>query len=147
MTFRAEPLTAGTAASEIEIGYQGTNVFWGYNNGRYYRWTDGSPHLDANTRQQVNFKNVIVLSAHHEETDFLEDNVGGGHYSIQIQIWGEGPVTIFRDGQRFDGRWQRNNPNDMVAFSDNQGNPLPLAPGNSFFQIVPLGFDQLSVTP
>jgi hypothetical protein len=35
----------------------------------------------------------------------------------------------------------------MVAFSDNQGNPLPLAPGNSFFQIVPLGFDQLSVTP
>ncbi|MCB8944091.1 MAG: DUF3048 domain-containing protein [Ardenticatenaceae bacterium] len=149
MSFRAAPLAPGTPATSLEVGYQGTNVFWTYNaaDGRYYRWADGNPHLDANTNQQVNFKNVIVLAAHHEDTDILEDNVGGGHYSIQIQIWGEGPVSIFRDGQRFDGLWHRNNPDDMLTFTDADGNILPLAPGNSFFQIVPLGFDQLLVTP
>jgi hypothetical protein len=149
MTFRAELLTLGTPATGVEVRYQGTNVFWTYNaaDGRYYRWADGNSHLDANSNQQINFKNIIVLAAHHQDTDMLEDNVGGGHYSIQIQIWGEGPVSIFRDGQRFDGRWQRNNPDDMLTFTDNNGNPLPLAPGNTFFQIVPLGFDQLLVTP
>jgi hypothetical protein len=149
LAFRAEPLAPGTPARQVEIGYQGTNVSWSYDqgNGRYSRWTDGNPHLDANSNQQLNFKNIIVLAAHHEESDFLEDFVGGGHYSIQIQIWGDGPVSIFRDGQRFDGRWQRNDPNDMLTFTDLEGNILPLAPGNSFFQIVPLGFDQLLVTP
>lgn len=149
MAFRVDPLRPGAPASQIEIRYQGTNVYWSYDAGdrRYYRWTDGSPHLDANSNQQLNFKNIIVLAAHHEDTDILEDNVGGGHYSIQIQIWGEGPVTIFRDGQRFDGRWHRNDPTDMLTFTDSEGNIFPLAPGNSFFQIIPLGFDQLFVTP
>ncbi len=149
MAFSTEPPTGGTPASKLSIGYIATNATWVYNpsDGRYYRWTDGEMHLDANTGQQVNFKNIIVLGAHHQDTDILEDNVGGGHYSIQIQIWGEGPVSIFRDGQRFEGRWRREHPNDMLTFYDQQGNILPLAIGNSFFQLVPLGFDQLTVTP
>jgi hypothetical protein len=149
MAFSQEPLNPGEPARQIEIGYDGTYVTWAYGegNGRYTRWTDGQPHLDANTGQQLSFKNIIVLGAHHEDTDILEDNVGGGHYSIQIQIWGEGPVSIFRDGVRIDGRWHRNDPSEMPTFTDLDGNILPLAPGNSFFQLVPLGFGNLIVSP
>jgi hypothetical protein len=149
MAFSQEPLNAGEPANKIEIGYDGTNVTWAYGagNGRYTRWTDGVPHLDANTGQQLSFKNIIILAAHHEDTDILEDNVGGGHYSIQIQVWGEGPVTIFRDGQRIDGRWHRTDPDDMLTFTDLDGNILPLAIGNSFIQLVPLGFENLTVSP
>ncbi len=147
MTFSEEPLTPGEPASSVEVQYQGTNAFWGYDrgNGRYLRWSDGEPHLDANTGDQLSFKNVIVLSAEHVETDIVEDT--GGSHSIQIQIWGEGPVSIFRNGQRFDGRWHRNDPHDMLTFTNDEGGPLPLAPGNSFFQIVPTSFDDLYVTP
>lgn len=136
-------------ANRIEVQYRGTNVFWQYNpgSGRYTRWTDGQPHLDANTGQQLNFRNIIVLAAHHVDSDILEDLVDGGHYSIQIQIWGEGPVSIFRDGQRYEGMWRRLAETDMLTFYDLAGNILPLAPGNSFFQIVPLGFDRLFVSP
>ena len=149
MAFSQEPLNPGEPVSQIEISYDGTYVTWAYGagNGRYTRWTDGQPHLDANTDQQLSFKNIILLAAHHEDTDILEDNVGGGHYSIQIQVWGEGPVTIFRDGQRINGRWHRADPNDMLTFTDLDGNILPLAPGNSFFQLVPLGFTQLTTSP
>jgi len=147
MTFRAEPISPGAPASSLEIQYQGTNAYWGYDrgNGRYLRWSDGKPHLDANTGEQLSFKNIIVVSAEHVETNIIEDT--GGSHSIQIQIWGEGPVSIFRDGQRFDGIWQRHDPHDMLTFTDKEGGPLPLAPGNSFFQIVPSGFDDLFVTP
>ncbi len=147
MTFREEPIEGGTVATRIELWYEATNATWFYSNGRYLRWTDGNPHLDANTGTQLNFKNVVIVAAHHQTTDILEDTAGAGHYSIQIQIWGEGPVSIFRDGQRFDGRWQRKDSAHMLTFTDLDGNPLPLAPGNTFFQLVPLGFDQLTITP
>lgn len=149
MAFLPDAPAGGEPASSLEIRYVGVNAYWQYNptTGRYHRSTDGQAHVDANTGQQLSFKNVIVLAAHHEDTTILEDMVGGGHYSIEIQVWGEGPVSIFRDGQRFDGRWRRENPDDMLTFYDLEGNILPLAPGNSFFQLVPLGFDGLVVTP
>ena len=148
MTFSEEVPQGGTSAPNVEVAYVGTNVFWHYDppSGRYYRWTDGEQHNDANTGQQVNFRNVVLVGAHHEDTEILEDLVGGGHYSIEIQIWGEGPVTIFRDGQRFDGRWRRQNEGDMLTFYDQEGNLLPLAPGNSFMQMVPLGFTGLTIS-
>ena len=147
LAFHEEPPQGGTPASTVEIRYVGTIAFWRYDpiTEHYLRATDGAPHVDANTGQQLSFKNVVVLGAHHEDTEILEDLVGGGHYSIQIQVWGQGPVTIFRDGQRYEGRWQRENPGDMLTFTDLEGNILPLAPGNTFFQLVPLGFDGLIV--
>ncbi|MCA9968564.1 MAG: DUF3048 domain-containing protein, partial [Anaerolineales bacterium] len=149
MAFRAAPLAPGTPVTQLELDYGGTYVTWVYNgsNGRYTRWTDGEPHLDANTGAQLSFRNIIVLAANHVETDILEDTVAGGHHSIQIQVWGTGPVSIFRDGQRFDGRWRRDDPDAPLTFTDLDGNVLPLAPGNSFFQLVPIGFDRLLVQP
>lgn len=148
MAFLPDPPAGGEPASSLEIRYIGTNAFWRYDpvTGGYWRSTEGAPHLDANTGQQLNFKNVAIIAAHHEDTDILEDLVGGGHYSIQIQIWGEGPASIFRDGQRFDGVWRRENSSDMLTFYDLDGNILPLAPGNTFFELVPLGFDGLIVS-
>lgn len=149
MTFREQPPEGGTPASRVEVDYIATDVTWQYDDasGRWLRWTDGEAHSDANTGEQLSFANVIVLAANHVETDILEDMVAGGHYSIEIQLWGEGPASIFRDGQRFDGQWRRNGDTEMVSFYDSSGNTLPLDVGNSFVQLVPLGFDGLIVNP
>ena len=149
MAFSEAIINAAVPVSTIELQYRATNAFWQYNpsDQRYYRWTDGVIHSDALTGTQLNFRNVIVLGANHVDTDILEDLVGGGNYSIQIQIWGEGPVSIFRDGQRIEGRWVRSNSGDMVTFYDLNGQVLPLAPGNSFVQLVPLGFSDMTTTP
>lgn len=143
MLFRQEAWGEGEPARAIEIRYQNTNVFWEYQpgSGRYLRWTDGQLHLDANSQEQLSFRNIIVISAHHQESSIVED--AGGNLSLEIQIWGEGPASIFRDGQRFEGRWRREEAGHMLTFYDLEGNPLPLAPGASFFQLVPLGFTGL----
>jgi hypothetical protein len=148
MVFSQEPPASGTPAKQFEIVYSGNNATWWYDSGlgRYLRWDNGERHNDANRGEQINFKNIVVVSANHVESWIPETEVGQGAKSIEIQIWGEGPATIFRDGQRFDGRWQRNDPRDMLTFTDLEGNPLPLAPGNTWFQLVPLNFDKLYVT-
>jgi hypothetical protein len=148
MIFSPEPPSEGTPAKQVEIGYRGSYVTWWYDSSleRYFRWNDGEKHNDANRNEQINFKNIVVVAAEHVDTWIPETEVGQGAASIEIQIWGEGPATIFREGQRFDGRWHRSDPQEMLTFTDLEGNPLPLALGNTWFQLVPLGFDKLYVT-
>lgn len=148
MVFSETPPEGGTPAGQVEIGFSGSYVTWWYDSGtgRYYRWNDGERHDDANTDQQLNTKNVVIISARHVDTWIPETEVGQGAKSIEIQIWGDGPASIFRDGQRFEGRWHRDNPNDMLTFTDLDGNPLPLGQGNTWFELVPEGFDKLYVT-
>jgi len=147
MAFRAEAPPGGRSATDVEIEYGATNVFWSFDpgSGHYQRWNDGQAHLDANTGEIVNFKNVIVLGVEHYNTEIVEDSAG--HPSIQIQLWESGPATIFRDGQQYEGRWRRTEPEHMLSFYDLDGYVLPLSPGNTFFEVVPLDFSGMETKP
>jgi hypothetical protein len=147
MTFHPDPPPGGMPARRIEIVYSGTGILWEYQPsiGRYYRWSDGERHLDAATGEFMNFKNIVLVQAQHVNTEIIEDT--GGSPSIQIQLWGQGPVVIFRDGQRYDGLWKREDPEEMLTFYDNDGQALPLSPGNTFFEVVPLDFSRLTASP
>jgi hypothetical protein len=144
LAFSQTPPEGGQPARRAEIVYLPgiASAEWAFDAdlGLYRRTILGQPHTDALTGQQLTAANVIVVQANHVETDILEDLVGGGHYSIEIQIWGEGPVQILRDGQVYSGTWKRWARDDLLTFYDEDDNPLPLKPGNSWFQIVPLGF-------
>jgi hypothetical protein len=150
LAFTPDPPPGGTPAGSVQVGYLGpdTLVRWTFvpAQDRYLRWQGGVAHtvLDGT---QLSATNVVVLAAHHQDTDILEDTVAGGHYSIEIQLWGEGPASLFRDGLRYEGRWHRAERGEMLTFTDLQGNILPLKPGNTWFQVVPLGFTQLTVAP
>ncbi|WP_376790371.1 DUF3048 domain-containing protein [Thermoflexus sp.] len=138
MRFSEHPPAGGQPVSMFLIPYRVEPVTWRYDrgSGRWQRWTAGQPHMDALTGRQLSAANVVVVYAHHQTTDILEDRLG--NYSIEIQIWGSGPVRIFRDGQMYEGQWQRFRREDMLRFVDAQGQPIPLKPGNTWFEVVPL---------
>lgn len=138
MVFSEQPPPGGQPVSTLLIPYRVEPVSWRYDpdSGRWFRWTAGQPHMDALTGRQLSAANVVVVYAHHQTTDILEDRLG--NYSIEIQIWGSGPVRIFRDGRMFEGQWQRFRREDMLRFVDARGQPIPLKPGNTWFQMVPL---------
>lgn len=143
--FSVDAPAGGQPVTQIELPYSpGTIVSqYTYDAGRgvYLRAVNGQPHLEELSGQQLSFENVIVAYAPHVETLILEDTWGGGHYSIQIQVWGQGPVRIFRDGKMFDGFWTRPDRWDMIRFVDGNGNPIPLKPGSTFIQMVPMDFE------
>jgi hypothetical protein len=131
--------TGGTSASIVDIAYHTEFVRWFY--------VDGEPLMDRDNNQQIVAENVVILEVDHvEDRTILEDEVGAGHYSIEIQLWGEGPCHLFRDGQRFDCRWQRADDFSMLSFYTLDGNVLPLKPGVTWFQVVRPGFTGLTVT-
>jgi hypothetical protein len=152
MSFDNNPPSGGSAAEEVSILYRAAqnHVQWVYDRSRkrFVRWQGGTRHTEEISGSQLSAANVIVVSANHVETTIVEDTWGGGHWSIEVQIWGEGPVSIFRDGLRYDGIWRRYDRHEPLSFWTQDGTQrIPLKPGNSWLQMVPLGFTGLEVSP
>ena len=149
LAFSAEPPAGGSPASTIDLRYPSSGVYYRYDaqSALYYRWSDGQPHFDANTDRQVAAANVVVLYANHVEDTTIVESEWQGHvsYSIQIQLWGAGPALFFRDGQRYEGTWERPDMRDMFVLRGAEGAVMRLRPGVTFFQLVPLDFDALTV--
>jgi hypothetical protein len=150
LTFSAVPLSSGRPTTEIKLKYGSETELWQYDpeattcgstKGCWLRWSAGAPHTDALNGQQLNAANVIVAYVNHvEDKRYLEEDYGAFKaFGLQIQIWNEGPVRIFRDGQEFGGKWVRINRDDMLTFIDPDGKPIPLKPGKTWVEVVNLG--------
>lgn len=154
MAFSEEPPEGGEPVSHININYQERMIVdWRYDeeSGRYLRWADGEEHTDQNTGQQLSAANVVVVFAVHQVNrsicEFFANDVCQA-FSTEIQLWGQGPAMILRDGQLYEGTWRREQRNDMLTFHDDAGAAIPLQIGNTFFQVVPLHYvDPVTVEP
>ncbi|MCP5098707.1 MAG: DUF3048 domain-containing protein [Chloroflexi bacterium] len=140
--FSTETPAGGQPGGYAAIDYQWETVEWRYDatNGRYWRWAADQPILDANTGEQVNVANVIIIAPFHVEDGTICEEIREdqcAHLSIQIQIWGEGSGLLLRDGQQFNVNWHRAARNDVLTFTDSNGNPFPMQIGNSWVQLVP----------
>ena len=141
--FSVDPPEGGQPAAHINIPYPSRDMIVEYRYdpdlGAYLRWDGGSPHLDAATGEQIAVTNVVVVYANHVDTDIYEDEPRRNHPSVQIQLWGTGPVVVLRDGVAYEGLWARPQRDQMLVFRDAKGQlPIPLKPGNTWIQLVPL---------
>src|SRR5260221_6023694 len=142
MLFSPTPQPLGDPASVITVDYGPTQAEWRYDKdvARYARWSDGKPHLDANTNKQVTAANVVLLYAWHQyDVTIVESEFQGSKsYSIEIQLWTLGPAQVCRDGQCVKGKWNRWNKADMLSFWTDDHQPIYLKPGNTWFEVVNL---------
>ncbi len=148
MAFNAAPPAGGEPATTISLAYTAAYVRWKYNAevGRYFRYADGFTHTDASTGAPITAANVVVVFAHHQTTDIIEDFVGydprtkkGGNYSLEIQLWGVGPAIVYRDGLAYQVTWIRQERFSVLGLVDAAtGQLLPLKPGNTWFELVNL---------
>lgn len=141
----------GKSASRLDIPYpqlyKALTVGWRYDatSGRWLRTLAGKPAIDKADGTQISAANVVVLTANTVETLIPEQGtklVQGGcqsNASVEIQLWGQGPVKILRDGKVYEGKWVRPDRHAPFRFVDAQGKNIPLKPGNSWWQIVPSG--------
>lgn len=143
MTFAYETPSGGQPATSIHIPFPARTMVVDYQydakSGTYLRSQGGDPFMDAASGQQIAATNVVVVYATHADADFYEDYPRTNHPSVQIQLWGTGPALIFRDGEVFEGLWARPKRDDILVFRDKTGQvPIPLKPGNTWIELVPL---------
>lgn len=154
------PLDRSAAASTISISYgdgKGDFVEWTYDAelGKYRRAVAGAPIIDALDGEQVTASNVVVLRAPHVIDRNICETQGETRclaFSTEIQIWGGGFVSVFRDGRQINGSWSREDRDAngmMFTYFDEGGEPIPLQIGNTWVQIVPYSYIEtpIEVTP
>ena len=82
---------------------------------------------------------MVVVYVNHQLSDIREDSAGSR--GIEIQRWVEGATKVFRDGKVLDGKWSRPASGIGLNFTDANGQPIPLKPGNTWVELVPIGFN------
>lgn len=108
--------------------------------GRYLRFMGDEPHVDAASGRQLAVDNVIVQFVAHQPTDIVEDSLGST--GIRLDLFGQGPAVVFRDGLAFNATWRSETRGDTPRFFDEAGGAeIPLRPGQSWISIVPLDFE------
>ena len=103
----------------------------------YKRWAQGEPHLDALDGEQLASANVIVHYTKYEETSVKDVN---GNPTFNIIATGEGRAQIFRDGVMIEGKWIRPSTQDFLKYVYLDGTPVPLRPGQTWVEVVPLNY-------
>ncbi|MFQ6102336.1 MAG: DUF3048 domain-containing protein [Anaerolineae bacterium] len=138
MVFSEEPTVEGEPATYILVPYRSLDAEWRYDeaSGRYLRWSDGAAHTDALSGEQLSAANVVVLYVPHWDTDIIEDPHWGTP-SIEFALWNSNRAIIFRDGVQIDAFWQHWEREDMLTLTDEEGSPIPLKVGNTFFEVIP----------
>lgn len=152
----------GTPANAIALDHKPWPVYaagvieWRYDaaSGKYLRFVNGAPHNtqqyalngawgkacqkgDA-TSEQIATSNLVILNVKYEPTDFVEDTLNS--YSAFVDLLGSGDAQVFRDGVKIDARWERPTLGDFIKLTDANGNEIALKPGNTWFELAPLGY-------
>ena len=122
----------GTARSNGQSGQGacGHDTFdFGYTSGRYtVRW-NGSRYADGDSRAITKADNVVIMKVRNHP-DGNRDVRGAP--SVQSDTVGKGAVTIYRDGRKIEGRWERTKVSAPLHFTDKSGMPIALKPGQTW---------------
>ena len=135
------PQEAVGDAKEVIIPYPAvtSEATWQYDpsRGKYLRFTTGEPMM-AFDGSQIEAANVILYFAEHQPTDIVEDS--NEATSIRIIANGLGTAWLLRDGKILKGNWETDG-RETPKFFFNDGRAMPLKPGNSWIQLVPLEYE------
>jgi len=138
--FEFSPAVESTLATvRITVPFSRANtVAWTYDaeENVYLRVNNGSPHVDAVSGEQYSARNVVVMWARTSATG--PSGIGGT--TLEISLVGSNRATVFRDGVRIDCMWEASADKPPV-FRDPAGRIVRLAPGNTWFQVIPANVD------
>ena len=136
LRFSATVDTTATPIAGISIPFSGSTVVsWAYHaaDHSYRRSEEGHAQLDGSNRKQIMAANVVVVWAHYTPLD--ADIAGGGGFDVTLG--GSGEVSVFRDGQRLDGKWKADG-SSPPRFVREDGSSIRLSPGNTWVEVIPL---------
>lgn len=122
-------------AQEVYIKYSPVdyfNVTYKYDSvlETYLRSQGSEPHIDQNTGEQIQVKNIVIQFVPEEIHLDAQDR-------LAITLSGSGGAWIINDGHVIHGGWQKQGNQTRTIFYDGQEKEIEFTPGNIWVEIVP----------
>lgn len=128
---------SGEPASRATLSFSPqTSVLYTYDPdaGAYLRSNGAEPHM-LNDGSRVNPVNVLIQHVTVRAGSVVDRN---NQVSPDSVVIGDGDAILLRGGRAFRGRWERSG-TEPTRFIDAEGNPLLLARGQTYVELVPNG--------
>ncbi|HDH03719.1 MAG TPA: DUF3048 domain-containing protein, partial [Actinobacteria bacterium] len=128
----------GVRALSVEIDisrFATTNYRYSSQDGGYLRFNGEAPHETIEGEQLV-AQSVVAVFAEQISTGRFD---GAGAPVPDFEVIGSGDVIVFRDGVAIEGVWERGQGSDFFRLFDANGDIIALAPGQTWFEIIPVG--------
>ncbi|MBO5510038.1 MAG: DUF3048 domain-containing protein [Lachnospiraceae bacterium] len=126
------PLASGNTANKVTTAFSNDRMPWfEYNSedSRYYRYQYGDKQIDANTGEQLSYKNIIVMFAVYEQID---------DYGCQNIVWDSEGTTgdgyYITDGEYIPITWTKGGAG--LIYKTEDGNQLKMNPGNTYISVM-----------
>ncbi|MGQ9832706.1 MAG: DUF3048 domain-containing protein [Candidatus Villigracilaceae bacterium] len=87
---------------------------------------------DALTGEQVAADNLVVLFAAYTFADTWQEEDEVFH----VELTDAGRAFVFRNGLAYEALWHRTDRDQPLLLTDLNGEPLPLKPGTTFFEVL-----------
>lgn len=126
-------LSSGDKVNKLTLGFSSyTSPYFIYNenDGVYERYQFGSAHVDANTKETLSYKNILIqfvkewdIDSNGYQTMELSDTSGEGYY---ITNGSKVPIT-----------WKKNESTGFMRYYDANGNELTINPGKTYIAVFP----------
>ncbi|MEP6630152.1 MAG: DUF3048 domain-containing protein, partial [Lapillicoccus sp.] len=130
------PSAGGTPATSVSTAWPAASVRldWDAGSRTYLVTTDGRPDIDADGARHAAATVVIQKVPTH-----LSDNrdVNGAQTPV-MDLVGQGPAVVLRDGQQWTAQWSRPQASAPTAYTAN-GQPVAMASGPVWVLFVPDG--------
>lgn len=152
--FAVQPPAGGSPVGRIFTHYTRCSYnYWMYDASteRYLRYQEVSPNqapdhvddcsdtpetyaplMDALVNQQVAADNIVVIFVSHTFANEGEQQDEVYH----INLVDSGRAFVFRDGLGIPAVWKRTDIEQPLLITTEAGNPLPLRPGRTFYEVI-----------
>jgi hypothetical protein len=133
-SYESASTDAGEPTTHVTIKYPGAASYWEFAaDGNLVREQDGAAHLDGATNEQVRAKNVVVLKVK------IDTSIKDGRYGFipKTVLIDSGTAWVFSNGKRVKGTWSKATQTGSITLTDEAGNPIKLAPGNTWVELMP----------
>lgn len=134
---KASP-TPNAKTIKIQMSSANYNVVYNYDaaSNTYLRSEGGRQHMDAKSNTQLSPKILVVP---------VITRTQNGIYSVYA-INGNGKVFVFQNGIVTEGTWQKSDRKSQFKFTQSDGQPLKLAPGQTWVTLAASASD-VTFTP
>lgn len=129
-------LPVGTPVTYVRAIYPTSRSGWEWDAaaGAWLRFDDGVASTTADVTTQLRATNVLVLRVTTQDTG-AKDSAGAP--VPETILTGSGALSLFSSGQMVAGTWAKGGDNEPFVFTDPNGLPLLLTPGNTWVELLP----------
>ena len=109
-------------------GYSDAKSYFEYNeeDGLYYRYQFGGPHIDEMNGEQLTYSNVVFKICHGEVREPADKDY------LAFGVHGEGDAYVFTNGKVIKGTWTRTSDTAANMFYDEDGNEIIFNQGKTW---------------